>query len=73
MDSRNLNLDPVIKIGLDYFYCEDNQILILTTIHGSKLELKQLRYWENHEKYVSTLPEVTTFDPSIGILIYLAF
>ena len=73
MSPRNHNLDLVIKTGLDQCHCEDNQILIPTTIHGSKLELKRLRYWENCEKRVSMIYEVITFDPTIGISISLVF
>ena len=43
------------------------------TIHGSKSELKRLKYWENYEKRINTFPEVINFDPTIGILISLAF
>ena len=43
------------------------------TIHGSKSELKRLRYPENHKKHVSTLPEIITFDPTIGFSITLLF
>ena len=42
-------------------------------IHGSKSKLKRLRYWENCEQRISTLPEVITFDPTVGILISLVF
>ena len=37
------------------------------TIHWSKLELKRLRYLENCANRVSSLPEATTFDLTIGI------
>ena len=37
------------------------------TIHGSKSELKRLRYLENCVECVSTLIEIVTFDLIIGI------
>ena len=39
------------------------------TIHGSKSELKQLRYLENHAKDVSLLPDTITFGPTFEISI----
>ena len=42
-------------------------------IHGSKSKLKRLRYRENCEQRISTLLEVITFDPTVGILISLVF
>ena len=73
MGPRNPNFDPAIRMSWNQFHCKHYQILIPTTIHGSKSELKQLRYWENREKHISMLPEVITFGPTVGILIYLAF
>ena len=73
MGPRNPNFDPAVRTSWNQCHCEDNQILIPTTIHESKLELKRLRYWENREKRISMLLEVITFDPTIGILISLVF
>ena len=70
---RNLNFYPTVRTSWNQCHCKDNQILIPATIHVLKSEIKQLRYWENREKRISTLPEVITFDPTIGILISLAF
>ena len=41
------------------------------TIHGSKSELKRLRYLKNHAKHVSMLPMAITFDPTIRFSISL--
>ena len=73
MGPRNPNLYLVIKTGWDQCHCEDNQISIPMTIHGLKSELKRLRYSENCEMHISTLPKVITFDPTILILMYLVF
>jgi len=43
------------------------------TIHGSKSELKQLRYHENWAERISTLPEAITFDMTIQISTSLVF
>ena len=43
------------------------------TIHGSKSELKRLRYLENHVERISRLPDAITFDPTVGISISLVF
>jgi len=43
------------------------------TIHGSKSNLKQLRYPENHEKCIGTLFKAITFDLTIGFSISLVF
>jgi len=42
-------------------------------IHGSKLELKRLRYFENHAKHVSSLLEAITFDPTVRISFCFVF
>ena len=42
-------------------------------IHGSKSKLKWLSYVENHEKYISMLPEVITFDLTVEFSISLVF
>ena len=70
---RNLNFYLAIRISWNQFHWEDNQIIIPTTIHGSKLKLKRLRYWENYEKRISTLPKIITFDPIFVFLISLTF
>ena len=41
------NFDPAIRIDRNQRHCEDYQILIPTTIHGSKSELERQRYHEN--------------------------
>ena len=43
------------------------------TIHGSKSKLKRLRYPENREKHISTLPKAIPFDLIDGFLISLVF
>ena len=70
---KNPNLDSVIKTSWDQCYCEDNKILIPMTIHGSKSELKQLRYPRNRAKRVNLLLKTITFDPIVGISISLVF
>jgi len=60
-------------MGWDQRHCEDDQIPFSTTTHGSKSELKRLRYPENRKKGVSTLPEAITFDLTVGFSIYLVF
>ena len=57
----------------DKYHCKDYQIPFPTTIHGSKSELKRLRYPENCTKHVSMLPEVITFDPTVLFWISLVF
>ena len=58
---KKSNFDPIIKMGWDQHHCEYYQIPFPKTIHGSKSELKQSRYLENHAKRVSMLPEAITF------------
>jgi len=41
--------------------------------HGSKPELKRLRYFENRAKHISSVPKVITFDLFVGISISLVF
>ena len=48
-------------MGWDQRYCKNYQIPFPMTIHGSKLELKQLRYPENCAKRVKMLPKTITF------------
>jgi len=60
-------------MGWDQFHCEDYEISFLTTIHGSKSELKQLRYPENRATHVSTLLEAIYFDSTVGFSISLVF
>ena len=43
-------------MGWDQRHCEDYQILIPTTIHGSKSELERLRYHENWDKTLIDAP-----------------
>ena len=43
------------------------------TIHGSKSELKQLRYLKDRVGRVSLLLEAISFDPTIGFSISLVF
>ena len=69
--TRNPNFDPTIRTGWDQCHCKDYQIPFPTTIHGSKSELKWLRYPENHAKRINTFPEAITFDPIIGFTISL--
>ena len=47
--TRNPNFDPTIRTGWDQCHCKDYQIPFPRTIHGSKSELKWLRYPENHQ------------------------
>ena len=69
--SKNPDFDPDAGMGWNQCHYEDYPILVPTTIHGSKLELKRLRYWENYEKHISTLLTIITFDPTVGFLISL--
>ena len=46
--TKNSNFDPTFKMGLYQRHCKDYQIPFPMTIHGSKSELKRLRYLENH-------------------------
>ena len=58
--TRNPNFDSTVRISWDQCHCKRYQISFPTTIHWSKSELKQLRYIENHEKYINTVPEAIT-------------
>ena len=49
---RNPNFDLAVKTSWNQLHCKDYWIHFPTTIHGSKLELKQLRYRENYENCV---------------------
>ena len=69
--TRNLNFDPIVRMGWDQYHCKEYQILFPTTIHGLKLELKWLRYPENCAKHVSTLPKAITFNLTIRFVISL--
>ena len=71
--TRNPNFDLIVRMGWDQCHCEDDQIPLSMITHGSKSELKMLRYPENRKKGVSTLPEAITFDLTIGFSIYLVF
>ena len=44
---KNPNFDLAVKTGLNQCHCKDYQILIQTTIHGSKSKLERPRYHEN--------------------------
>jgi len=70
--SKNLDFDPATEMGWNKCHCEYYSIPVPTIIHGSKSELKWLRYWENREKRISRLPKVITFDLTVGFLISLA-
>ena len=72
MGPKNYYFDPAMRTSWNQFHYEDNQILIPATIHESKSELKRLKYCENCEKRISTLPEIITFDPTIGFVISLS-
>ena len=67
---NNPNFDSAIRMGCDELHCEDYQIPFPTTIHGSKLELKRLRYPKNRAKRISTLPETITFDLTVWFPIF---
>ena len=71
--TRNPNFDSTVRIGWDQCHCKHYQISFPTTIHWSKSKLKQLRYIENHGKYINTVPEAITFDPTVGFSISLVF
>ena len=43
------------------------------TIHGLKLELKQLKYLENRAKRISMLLKAITFNLIVGYPIFLVF
>ena len=73
MGPKNPNFDPAIRTGLNQFHCEDYQILIPMTIHGSKSELKQLRYPKNCKKCINTLLKAINFDQTVGYSISLVF
>ena len=67
------NFDLTIEMGWNQCHCEYYWILFPMTIHGSKLELKQLRYLENHVGHVSLLPDVITFNSTIWFSFSLVF
>ena len=71
--TRNPNIDTTVRMSWDLYHCKYYQIPFPTTIHGSKSELKRLRYPENHTKRVSMLPETITFDPTVVFSISLVF
>ena len=60
-------------MGWDQRHCKDYQIHFPTTIHGSKSELKWLRYPKNRVKRLSTLHVAITFDPIVRFPISLVF
>ena len=65
MGPKNPNFDSTIRMGYDQLHYEDYQITFPTTIHGSKSELKRLRYPKNRAKHVSTLSKTITFDSTV--------
>ena len=71
--TKNLYFDPTIKTGWGQCHCKYYRIPFPTNIHGSKLELKRLKYLENHAKRVSMLPEAITFDLTIEVPISSIF
>ena len=46
---KNPNFVPAVRTDQDQHHCKDYQILIPTTIYGSKLELEWPRYHENQD------------------------
>ena len=46
---KNPNFDPTVRMGWNQCHCKDYQILISTTIHGSKSMLDWSRYHENRD------------------------
>ena len=71
--TRNLNFDTTVRMGWNQCHYENYQIPFPTTIHGSKLEFKQLRYPENRKKHVNTLSDTITFDQTIWFSFSLVF
>ena len=64
--TKNPNFNMSIRTSWDLCHRKYYQIPFLTTIHGSKSELKRLKYRENRVKCISTLPEAITFDLEIS-------
>ena len=56
---KNPNFDPAVRMGWNQCHCEDYQILILTTIQGSKLELERPRYHENRDDAPINAPQTS--------------
>ena len=48
-EPKNPNFDLVVKLGWNQHHCKDYQILIPTTIYGSKSELERPRYHKNRD------------------------
>ena len=71
--TRKSNFDMTVKIGSNNCHCKDYWIPFSTTIHGSKLELKWLRYLEKCVGHISLLLEAMTFDPTVGFLFFQVF
>ena len=71
--SENSNFDPTIGTGWDQGHCKDYWMSFPMTILGLKLELKRLRYLENHAKRICLLLKAITFDLTVGIAISLVF
>ena len=70
---ENPNFDPTVRLGWDQCYYKFYWILFPITIHGSKSELKRLRYLENREKCISSLPDPITCDPTVRFPSSLVF
>ena len=71
--TKNPNFDPTIIMDWGQCYCKYYWIPFPITIHGSKSELKRLRYLENCAGHVNSLYEAITFDSTVGISISLVF
>ena len=56
---KNSNFDLTIQMGWNQCHCKDYQILIPTTIHGSKLKLEQLRYHKNRNDALIDAPQTS--------------
>ena len=53
---KNPNFDPSVKTSWNQCHCEDYQILIPTTVHGSKSELDRSRCHENGDNALINAP-----------------
>ena len=72
-DPRNPKFYLSIRIGWGQHHCKYYQIPFPITTHGSKLELKWLRYPENRARNVILLPKVITFYPTVGFQSFIVF
>ena len=64
--TRNPNFDSTDETCWDQFHYKYYLIPFPTTFHGSKSELKWLRYPENRAKRISKFLEAITFDLATG-------